>query len=459
MTVVGGQLRDAHVLVVDDDRDFGETLADSLEALGFSAEAVADGEEAARRIRSSEFDAVVTDLRMPQLDGLALIGLSKQFAPERPVIVMTAFSAVDSAVECVRQGAYHYLTKPFKVAELELYLRRALEDRALRKTARELRRALQDRYELGSLVASSAAMSEVFDLLERVADSTLPVVIVGETGVGKSILARALHAESERAQAPFVAVNCAAIPEPLLESELFGHVKGAFTGATTARPGLFVEADGGTLFLDEIGDMQPALQAKLLHVLESGRVRALGASRERAVDVRVVAATHRDLRALVERGSFRQDLLYRLEGVVVDVPPLRHRREDILQLAEHFLQVARTRHPRAVPERFSADATRALLEYTWPGNVRELEHAVGRAVLLGREREVLLSDLPSAVTARRTVSVPDFGDTILPIRELQRRYANWALERLGGRKMLTCQKLGIDAKTLAKWLATDPDEQ
>jgi two-component system response regulator HydG len=301
-------------------------------------------------------------------------------------------------------------------------------------------------------------MREVFDLIERVADSTLPVVILGETGVGKSLLARALHAESARAASPFVSVNCAALPEPLLESELFGHVRGAFTGATSTRAGLFVEADGGTLFLDEIGDMSSVLQAKLLHVIESGRVRALGAAREREVDVRIVTATHRDLRALVAAERFRQDLLYRLEGVVIEVPPLRQRRDDIPMLAERFLAEARAHHPRAVAERFSPAALRVLVEYGWPGNVRELEHAVGRAVLLASTSELQPSDLPSSVRAEPVRGPSDFGDAVIPIRELQRRYAAWALERLGGRKMATCEKLGIDAKTLAKWLATTDDE-
>jgi two-component system response regulator HydG len=455
MSALHGQ-RDARVLVIDDDAAFAETVADGLVALGWRATPVGDGERAARLIRERQFDALVSDLRMPGIDGLELLTLAKQLAPERPVIIMTAFSAIDSAVECVRQGAYHYLTKPFKVAELDLFLLRALENRALRKTARELRRALDDRYALGALIGPSAPMRDTFELVRRVADATLPVVIVGETGVGKTLIARALHAESERAGAPFVSVNCAALPETLLESELFGHVRGAFTGASGSRAGLFAEASGGTLFLDEIGDMQPALQAKLLHALESGRVRPLGASKEREVDVRIVTATHRDLRTLVAAGSFREDLLYRLEGVVIELPPLRQRREDIPHLAQHFLTQARARHPRATVERFSAAATRVLLEYRWPGNVRELEHAVGRAVLLGRGEEVEVSDFPSALLAQPE-PVREFGDSVIPVRELQKRYAAWALERLGGRKMVTCEKLGIDAKTLAKWLAPDDE--
>jgi two-component system response regulator HydG len=444
------------VLVVDDDLAFAETVADGLRSRGWSATCLGDSAQAASLVRERQFDVLVTDLRMPEVDGLELLSIARKFAPERPVIIMTAFSAIDSAVECVRKGAYHYITKPFKVLELDLFLERSLQDRALRKTAREPRRALDER-SLGTLVSESAAMREVFELIARVADATLPVVIQGETGVGKTMLARALHVESERAGAPFVAVNCAAIPEHLLESELFGHVRGAFTGATATRAGLFVEAHGGTLFLDEIGDMNLALQAKLLHVIESGNVRPLGGSRERQVDVRVVAATHRDLRKLVEQGRFREDLLYRMQGLVIEVPPLRQRREDIPVLAEHFLAQARARSPRAVAERISGAAARALIDYGWPGNVRELEHAIGRAVLLARGAEIQPEDLPGSVTSDAAETITNFGDAVIPVRELQRRYAAWALERLGGRKMLACEKLGIDSKTLAKWLATDTD--
>jgi two-component system response regulator HydG len=450
-------MRDAQILVVDDDAEFAETVSEGLTTLGWDARAMGDPAAAANLVRERQFDALVTDLRMPEIDGLKLLAMAKQRAPERPVIIMTAFSAIDSAVECVRQGAYHYLTKPFKIAELDLFLRRALENRALRKTARDLKRALHERYGLGALIGRSAAMRQAFELVTRVADAALPVVIVGETGVGKTQFAHALHAEGERASAPFVSVNCAALPEPLLESELFGHVKGAFTGASSARPGLLVEADGGTLLLDEIGDMQPSLQAKLLRALESGKIRPVGASRERDIDVRIIAATHRDLRDLASRGLFRTDLLYRLEGVVIEVPPLRHRTEDIAPLAEHFLAETKVRHPAAIVERFSSASARALLDYGWPGNVRELEHAVGRAVLLGKEPEIEPSDLPSSVLTPRGADVRDFGDTVIPVRDLQKRYVAWALERLGGRKMLACEKLGIDAKTLSKWLAAEDE--
>jgi len=444
------------VLVADDDPAMASMLADGLAELGYLVETATTAAESKKLVRDASIDVLVTDLRMPDVDGIELLALSKRIAPERPVLVMTAFGAIDTAIESLRKGAHHYLLKPFKVAELDLFIQRAIEDRALRRETRTLKRAFCDRYGMDSLIAESGAMQEVRDLVERVADADVPVLLVGETGTGKGLVARVLHARSRRSTGPFVAVNCAALPENLLESELFGHVKGAFTGAVANRAGLFVEADGGTLFLDEIGDMAPALQAKLLDVLERRVVRAVGASRERDVDVRIVAATHRDLPARVASGEFREDLLYRLEGIAIAIPPLRHRREDIALLANRFLVEARSSTPRAVVNRFSTEAMTLLLDYGWPGNVRELQHAVARAVVLGRSAEALPADLPAAISERRVRRASmDFGDEIIPVRELQRRYASWVLEQVGGRKMLACEKLGIDGKTLNRWLAHD----
>ena len=444
------------VLVVDDDLALAETLADGLAERGFDGVACASSTEAAKRLEEEPLDALVTDLRMPDIDGIGLLARSKRAAPDRPVIVMTAYGAIESAVEAIRQGAYHYLTKPFKLDELALFLRRALEEVRVRREARNLRETLRERVGFGSLVAASAAMREVLDVVERVADAATPVLIRGETGTGKTALARAIHAASGRAARAFVAVNCAALPETLLESELFGHVKGAFTGATSARAGLFVEADGGTLLLDEIGEMSPALQAKLLHVIETGTLRAVGASKERTVDVRILAATHRDLRERVAAGTFREDLLYRLDVVTIEIPALRHRRDDIPVLVEQLLAEARAKHPRSPVERFAPDAMARLMDYGWPGNVRELAHAIERVVLLGKEPEVHAGDLPASMTSTRPAEMPvALEDGVLSIREVQRRYAAWALEKLGGHKARTAEALGIDTKTLAKWLSSD----
>jgi two-component system, NtrC family, response regulator HydG len=445
------------VLVVDDVASMAEVVADGLCERGYDARHVSSSKEAAELLERGDpdFDAVVTDLRMPVVDGLELLSIAKRTNPGRPVIMMTAYSAVDSAIESIRRGAYHYLTKPFKTDELALFLGRALDEGRLRKETATLRRALHDRFSVHNLVGSSPAMREVADLIARVASTTVPVLILGETGTGKGVAARAIHAEGPRARAPFVGVNCASLPENLLESELFGHAKGAFTGANQARGGLFAEADGGTLLLDEIGEMSPALQAKLLHVLESNTVRPVGGTKERPVDVRLMAATHRDLRARVATGEFREDLLYRLEVVTLELPPLRHRRGDLPDLLAHFLARERTRHPQSCVESFAPDAVELLLDYTWPGNVRELEHLIERVVVLGRSPQVMATDLPLAVRTRTPSTMP-FSGAVLPIRELQRRYAAWAFQQLEGRRGVTAEKLGIDEKTLARWLADDP---
>jgi two-component system response regulator HydG len=446
------------VLVVDDDRAMADMLAEALSERGFDATACGDANDAVKRLGDERFDALVTDLRMPGLDGLGLLSMARTVAPGCPVIVITAYSTVDTAVESIRRGAYHYLTKPFKVEELALFLERAIDETRLRREALSLRRTLsqtvKQRFALGNLIGHSGAMRDVFDLVVRVADASVPLLVLGETGTGKGVVARAVHAEGGRAAAPFVTVNCAALPENLLESELFGHVKGAFTGATAGRQGLFSEAHGGTLLLDEIGETTPALQAKLLDVLERGVLRAVGSNKETAVDVRVIAATHRDLRARVASGAFREDLLYRLEVVTIELPPLRHRRDDIPLLVEHFLTDAIARHPRSPVRRIDPEAMRLLLDHAWPGNVRELEHVLERLVLLGRSAEVTPAELPP-MAARKAEAGASFSGDVLPLREVQRRYVAWAYHELGERKQLAAEQLGVDVKTLARWLRED----
>jgi two-component system response regulator HydG len=441
------------VLLVDDELAMAEMLADGLSDRGYEAVAVASSERAAALLRDQPFDALVTDLRMPRVDGLELLAAARRLAPELPVIVMTAYGAVDSAIESIRRGASHYLTKPFKLDELALFLDRAIDERRVRREASALKAVLRERFSESGIIGISRAVREVFDVVERVAGSEVPVLILGETGTGKGLFARMIHARSERAGGPFVTVNCAALPEPLLESELFGHVKGAFTGATRDRTGLVVESCGGTLFLDEIAEMSPALQAKLLDVIERRVVRAVGDARERAVDLRVVSATHRDLDERVQSGAFREDLRYRLDVVAIELPPLRHRREDVPLLVEHFFDEARARHPGSPAARLSGEAMARLAAYRWPGNVRELAHAMERAVLLARSAEVAAAELPPAIVSARATEPGPFSGPVLPVRELTRRYALWALEQLGGHRTRTAEKLGIDLKTLAKWLS------
>jgi two-component system response regulator HydG len=439
------------VLVVDDKLAMAETLADGLADHDLDATACGSALAALDLVAAGDFDVVVTDLRMPELDGLALLDAIRTSNPNVQVIVMTAFGAIDSAVEAIRKGAFHYLTKPFKLDELVIFVRRAVAERALRHEAAVLRKQLGAHH---GLVAQSAAMQRVLGIVERVASASVPVLITGETGTGKGAIARALHAASTRAAAPFVALNCAALPEQLLESELFGHVKGAFTGATHDHPGLFVAADRGTLLLDELAEMPIALQPKLLRVLESGTLRPVGATRERVVDVRVIAATHRNPRAAVTAGTLREDLLYRLNVLPIEVPPLRDRRDDIPPLVDHFLADALSRHPAATAKRFSRPAMRRLLDHGWPGNVRELAHVVERGVLLASGDEISTTDL-GLEAETSSARAPMFGGDVVPMIEIQRRYARWALDRFGGHKTRTAEHLDIDAKTLNRWLADD----
>jgi len=442
----------AHILIVDDNLEMARTLADGLSDNGYDATAVSAGGEAIVRLEAGGIDAVVTDLRMPNIDGLAVLEASRRLDPARPVIIMTAFSAIDTAVESIRRGANHYLTKPFKQDELYIFLGRALEEVRLRREAAALKRELGGRFAARAIVGESTAIRAIRELVVRVADAPAPVLIRGETGTGKGLVARAIHAESGRAAGPFVSINCAAIPEGLLESELFGYVRGAFTGAARDHGGLYAEARGGTLFLDEIGEMVPALQAKLLHVIESGSVRPVGGTREVPVDARILAATNRNLAAAVRDGKFREDLLYRLDVVSIALPALRDRREDLPQLAAHLLTELRGRYPNSPVERVGAEALALLARHAWPGNVRELSHVLERIVLLGRRPEIGVDDLPDSVRDPAAADPLEFRGEILPIRELQRRYAAWALTQTGGHRAQAAEKLGIDVKTLRGWL-------
>ncbi len=447
-----------NIVVVDDKIEMAETIADGLADAGFSTVAVRAGKLALARIENEAVDALVTDLRMPDMDGIELLMAAHGIAPDLPVIVMTAYGAVETAIESIRRGAYHYVTKPFKIDELVIYLNRALDEASVRREARSLRRSLQEKTLHSGIVACSSAMRAVLDVLGRVSSSDVPVLLTGPTGSGKGLLARHLHSESSRANGPFVTINCAALPESLLESELFGHAKGAFTGASTSHVGLFTEASGGTLFLDEIGEMAPPLQAKLLDVIERRVVRPLGTTKELPIDVRIVSATHRDLRRRVAEGLFREDLLYRLDVVPVAVPPLRERRDDIPELVGRFLLEAQRRHPSSCVTRLSHECLLEMLEYPWPGNVRELSHAVERLVLLGRSPEAHFADAALPRLAAGSASNFSFAGPVQSMREVQHRYARWALSECGNNKSRTAERLEIDVKTLAKYLANDSSE-
>ncbi|QRK04774.1 sigma-54-dependent Fis family transcriptional regulator [Archangium violaceum] len=440
----------ARILVVDDHVEMGEMLKEPLADAGYIVDVAGSGAEAIAQLRARLYDVVLCDLRMKEVDGLDVLAAALKMDPGLPVLLMTAFGAVESAVEAMKRGAYHYLTKPFRLDEVLLHVERALEGRRLRAEHQNLKRQAVDRGALGSLIGRSAPMRTLYELVERVAHSDAPVLVRGESGSGKELVARALHSEGLRRQGPFVAVNCTALPHALLESELFGHVKGAFTGATTARRGLFVEADGGTLFLDEIGDMPPELQAKLLRVLEDGEVRAVGADGARDVDVRIVAATHQDLEARVKEGRFRADLFYRLNVVSLRIPPLRERREDIPMLVEHFVAQARARNTRSPVTSLAPEVLAELVRMPWPGNVRELENLVERLVVLGGQPSVDLSLLRLHASSGTQDAHPLAAaqEQVVPLRQLESDYIAWVVARCGGNKTRAAELLGIDVSTI-----------
>ena len=447
----------ARILVVDDDQSSRELLARILTSAGHRVTVLSDGREAVATLDAGDPpDLVVSDIRMAEMDGLQVIDAFRERAPETPVILVTAFGNIDGALEAIRRGAADYLSKPYDVDAIKLVVARALQHRALAMENRALRRGLRDRYRLENVVGRSEAMLQVYKTAARVASTDATVLIQGESGTGKELVARAIHAASPRASGPFVAVDCGAIAEGVLESELFGHTRGAFTGAQAARRGLFEEAHHGTLFLDEIGDVGPNLQARLLRALQEGTIRRVGANDPISVDVRIVAATNRDMDAAVKQGTFRADLYYRLHVVSIRIPPLRERREDIPLLAEHFAQ----KHGRPEGSAISPEARELLVAYDWPGNVRELENAVARALALNPSGVVIPEDLPDAIRLAQTepapVPLPPPGDRPT-LAELEQRYASQVLGETGGNKTRAAEILGIDRKTLYRILGERED--
>jgi two-component system response regulator AtoC len=386
------------VLIVDDDESLRESLELVLAAEGFEVVGAPDGPDALARVETSTFDVILCDVRMPGMDGMELLPQLLRRLPGTTLIMMSAYGSDDLAIEAMNRGAYDYLAKPFRPAEVALTIRKARERERLRRANQALRRDVQRATGDRPIVATSEAMIELLELLERAASFKSTVLITGESGTGKEVLARAIHAQSPRRHEPFVAVNCGAIPETLLESELFGHARGAFTGADRARRGLFTEADGGTLFLDEVGEMPTPLQVKLLRVLQEEEVRPLGETKARTIDVRVIAATARKLEAEVAAGRFREDLFYRLNVVQLEVPPLRERPRDVPLLVDHF--IAHFRATLGKPVRsISDDALARLVAHRWPGNVRELENVLERAMILAEGDTITLRELPQNVVA------------------------------------------------------------
>ncbi len=399
-----GALPPARVLVVDDQRNMRASTAIVLREAGYQVSEAEDGASALQRVAADAYDVVLTDVRMGEVDGMDVLRATLEASPSTQVIVMTAYGTIEAAVEAIRRGAYDYLAKPFQEGELLLRIAKAAEKRRLLGEMSLLRREFQERYGLDHIVGRSAPMRDLLERVVRVAPTDATVLVTGESGTGKELIARALHTASRRAERPFVPVNCAAITETLLESELFGHARGSFTGATRARRGLFEEANGGTLFIDEVGETAPGFQAKLLRALQEGEVRRVGESLPVKVDVRVIAATNQDLRAAVAERRFREDLFYRLNVVPLRVPPLRERPEDVPPLAHHFLESYAQRTGER--KKLSPDALQKLIAYPWPGNVRELENMIEQAAALTSQLELGAADIRVPTPAAASAPAP-----------------------------------------------------
>jgi DNA-binding NtrC family response regulator len=448
---------DARVLIADDDRAMCEVLETGLARRGFRVETVLRGEVALDRLAHGDCEVLLTDLNMPGLGGIALCQESQSIRPDVPVIMLTAFGSLETAVSAIRVGAYDFITKPVELDVVALALDRAVSYARVRSALTRIREQLdgeRQTRDFAGMVGQSGAMRRVYDMLERTAGSHVTILITGQSGTGKELVARAVHERSPRAQGPFVAFNCAALPDTLMESELFGHVRGAFTDARSARQGLFVKAQGGTLFLDEVGEMPPAMQAKLLRALQERKLRPVGGDDEIDFDVRIIAATNRDLLASVEEGEFRQDLYFRLNVLQVHMPPLQARGNDILLLAQHFL--ARAAAAANKPLRgIASDAAAKMLAYSWPGNVRELHNCIERAVALARFDQITVDDLPDTLREYRSshlLVLEGSGADIVPLEEVERRYVLRVMENVGGNRSVAARLLRLDRKTLARKL-------
>lgn len=445
------------IIIVDDDSEMRSLLSDFLTNQGHQVVTFPLATEALSALEPNgklatdqahrDFDLIISDIKMPQIDGLEFTARVKKLRPEIPVILITAFGSIETAIEAMRRGAFHYVVKPFKLNEMGVKVEHALEYRKLQRENVVLRNEVRRSKSMGELVGKSGGMKSVFDLVTRVSQAIANVLITGESGTGKEMVAQLIHRSGPRADKPFIAINCTAIPETLLESELFGHAKGSFTGAIQRKKGLFEEADGGTLFLDEIGDMNFSLQSKLLRVIQEKKVRPVGDNIAHDVDVRIIAATHKDLKAAIKEGLFREDLYYRLSVIPIVIPPLRHRRDDIPLLAEHFLRKYAAMNGSRVTD-FSKGAMSKLMELRWEGNVRELENVVERAVVLAQGTHIEEADIPSPEAATAEQFFAGATNDFPTVEQLERRYIALVLEKTGGRKDKASQILGINRRTL-----------
>jgi len=442
------------VLVIDDEENMRHMLKFMLEKENFSVVCAEDGLMALERMDQDRFDYILCDIRMPRMDGMAFLKRASEKYPDKTYIMMSAYGTVDTALEAIKKGAYDYISKPFKKDEVLLTLKKAEERERLKTENLNLKKKMekiQDKYSFGSIVARSEAMAKVFDLVEKVAEHKTTVLITGESGTGKELIARAIHSNGQRTDGALVSINCGGIPENLLESELFGYKKGAFTDATRNKPGRFDEAHKGTLFLDEIGELPFPLQVKLLRVLQEEEITPLGGSGARKVDVRVIAATSKDLTKEVERGNFREELYYRINVWRIHLPPLRDRRGDLSLLTGYFVDQFNNKLGKAI-EGLSSEAMGMIMDYHWPGNVRELENTIERAVLLATGRWITPEDLPSSLLKHRNPIEEIDGSEVLSIkratRRLQRDFMAKALKRTGGNKTQAAKLLEVSRPML-----------
>jgi two-component system, NtrC family, response regulator HydG len=460
-----------HILIVDDDGEMRSLLQDFLTNEGFKTTCFPLAVNALDALRPTgvlglgkeEVDVIISDLKMAQMDGMEFLKHIREERPEIPVVLITAFGSIDTAIEAMKNGAYHYIVKPFKLAEMSVTLDRALERHRITKENQLLRQEVKQSYKLGDVIGKSAGMRAIFDLVKRVSQSTANILVTGESGSGKEMIARAIHNSGPRASKPFVAINCTAIPETLLESELFGHAKGSFTGAIQRKKGL-EEANGGTLFLDEIGDMSPSLQAKLLRVLQEKKVRPVGDNALIDIDVRIIAATHKDLKQAIREERFREDLFYRLSVIPVSIPSLRDRTDDIPLLAEHFFRKYAAQNGAKV-KGFSKGAMNKLVKMRWTGNVRELENMVERAVVLAQGDWIEEGDIPDPETADPDQTFRSSTKDFPTLAQLEERYIRAVMEKTAGRKDKAAQILGINRRTLYRkereygWVDGADDEE
>ena len=445
------------IVIIDDEPEMRTLLSEIFSEQGYRAhefpdakaalEALTEGGSLARDQDEGEIDLVLSDIKMPGMDGIELTSRLKEIRPEIPVVLATGFGTIETAIEAMQKGAFHYITKPFKIAELSTVVGRAIEFRNLQRDNTALRQEVRKTWSFDNVIGKSQNMKSIFDLVERVSGASSNVLITGESGTGKEMIAQAIHRSGPRANKPFVAINCTAIPENLLESELFGHAKGSFTGAIQRKRGLFEEANGGTIFLDEIGDMNVLLQSKLLRVIQERKIRAVGENTPIDVNVRIIAATHKDLRAAMKDGRFRDDLFYRLSVIPIQIPPLRHRPEDIPLLAEHFLRKYAAANQSMV-KGFTKRAIQKLLRLRWEGNVRELENVVERAVVLCSDTLVDEGDLPTHELVSPEGFFGDATRDFPTLDKLEERYIKLILEKTAGRKDKASNILGINRRTL-----------